>query len=221
MARFLRGSERGFREGCAAKRGRCSLLLVALLALPAAPACIEPPPTAESGGPSQGEQLPELALDGVGLRYFVGSELRATGRAERAFFRKQSGEVTAQDAQTLLLAAVKGRGGVPEDIRVTAPRGKGDIRARTALAEGGVEAKNLTDGTLVVTESFSLDGAARRASGGEPVTMTRTGLVASGERGFIYDYSRPPSTEGEEGAEPGGERLELIGPVKTLLEGRR
>jgi hypothetical protein len=165
-------------------------------ALPACAASILFLSGCNGGAPPARPPPPEVTLERVAFRAWRGPELRASGTADRATYRKDSGEVVAAGAH-----AVVPRPGVP-DLAVSAPELLGDLGARSWKARGGVV---LTRGDATArtpsarwTES---DGIVR---GDEPVEVT----------GPSYRLAGPAFT-----ADPATGDVEIRGGVRLVAGG--
>lgn len=170
--------------------------LLALLAVLGAPACAATPPS------DTGEMPPEILLKGVGFRFFRGSELRAVGRAEKATFKKDTGDGTAQGVRARFLPSES-----RSELEIVTRELTGNVRTQQAVATGGVRLSE-TGGAAGVTRSARLDGLIRKAEGDDPVDVVGAGYRMHAESGFALDF-----------ATPGG--LTLLGPVDTRIGGLR
>jgi hypothetical protein len=148
------------------------------------------------GEPPARPPPPEVTLENVTFRAWRGPELRASGTADRATYRKDSGEVVAVGAQ-----ATVPRPGVP-DLAVAAPELQGDLGTRTWKARGGVV---LTRGDATArTPSARWAEADGMVRGDEPVEVTGPG----------YRLAGPAFT-----ADPGTGNLEVRGGVRLVAGG--
>jgi hypothetical protein len=119
-----------------------------------------------------------VTLEGVAFRAWRGAELRASGTADRATYRKDAGEVVASRAH-----AVVPRPGVP-DLVFSAPELQGDLGTRTWTARGGVV---LTRGDATArTPSARWAESDGMIRGDEPVEVTGPSYRLAGP-GFTAD----------------------------------
>ncbi len=132
------------------------------------------------------------------FRAWRGSDLTASGSADRAVYRRDSGELVAFAAQVTVP-----RPGLP-DLAVSAPELEGDLGARTWAARGGVV---LTRGDAVARTPTArwaeADGIVR---GDEPVEVT----------GPSYRLAGPAFT-----ADPRSGDVEIRGGVRLVAGGSR
>ncbi|MGC4121855.1 MAG: hypothetical protein QM765_46205 [Myxococcales bacterium] len=156
---------------------------------------VRPPPVQE-------ESNPEIQLEGVGLRFFRGNELRAVGRAAQATFRRSNGDLTAQSVRLRFLAALD-----RPEVEVAAREATGNLYSHVADAKGGVRIAQ-TAGAAGATEAASLDGKAQRASGTLPVDIVDEVYRIHAATGFVLNLANPGS-------------LLLHGPVQTTVGGLR
>jgi hypothetical protein len=156
---------------------------------------VRPPPVQE-------ETSPEIQLEGVGVRFFRGNELRAVARAAHATFRRGNGDLAAQSVRLRFLAASD-----RPEIEVAAREADGNLHSQEAQAKGGVRIAE-TAGAAGVTEAASLDAKARRVSGTLPVDLVGQGYRIRAEKGFVLDFSTPGA-------------LALQGPIDTTVGGLR
>jgi hypothetical protein len=167
----------------------CTLpLLSALAACPA-----EPPPAAAGVGP-------ELELEGVGLRFFRGSELRAVGRSRTAAMERESGELKAEEIRLRLLPTAS-----RQEVAMSAASGAGNIRSQEAEFWGAVRVKQ-AGGPEGATERAHLFGREHRATGTQPVELAGEGYRVHAEGGFSMELSDPG-------------KLDLAGPTLTRALG--
>lgn len=171
------------------KLGPWPILLVGLLA-----GCTPRPPA------PQEETSPEIQLEGVGVRFFRGDELRAVARAAHATFRRGNSDLTAQTVRLRFLPT-----GERPEVEVCAREAEGNLKSQNAEAKGAVRIAE-TAGAAGVTEAASLDGKARRAAGTLPVDILGDGYRIRAEKGFALDFAAPGA-------------LSLQGPVDTTLVG--
>jgi hypothetical protein len=117
-------------------------------------------------------------MEGVQFRAWRGAALAASGTADRAVYRRTSGEVEASGVRVTVP-----RAGLP-DLAVSAPELTGDLGARTWAGGGGVV---LTRGDVVVRTPTArwaeADGLVR---GDEPVEVTGPAYRLAGPA-FIAD----------------------------------
>jgi hypothetical protein len=146
------------------------------------------------------ESPPEIQLEGVGLRFFRGNELRAVGRAQRATFLRNTADGTAQAVKVHFLASQD-----RPEIDLVAREVRGNTRTQDAIASGGVRLSR-ADGAVGTTERAHLAGAQKRADGELPVDVVGEGYRVHAVSGFTMDISVPGS-------------LALRGPVETHLVG--
>lgn len=144
---------------------------------------------------------PEIVLEGVGFKFFRGSELRATGKANVATFRRDSGDVSAYRVK---LNVRKAEG--VQAVTLDAVSASGNVHTQLADAAGGVHLADSSD-SRGTTERAHLDGKAGLVSGQDPVDVVGQGFRMHGENGFVLDLVR---TDG----------LSLKGPVTTLVRGK-
>jgi lipopolysaccharide export system protein LptC len=145
------------------------------LAVPflAAPGC-------RRGQPSEAaEVVPELKLEGVRFRVYRGDDLRAFGEASTATFRRDSTELSARDLVATLPRS-------PSPVHITAPRGEGELDARTYTASGGVVVARGDDVARTPSARFLPSGAGGTVEGDEPVVVEGSGYRLEGS-GFTLD----------------------------------
>lgn len=154
--------------------------------------CIARPPS------DIGEAPPEILLEGVGFKFFRGTDLRAVGRASQATFLRDTGDGMAQNVRMRLLAD-------PErpEIEIVTSNVTGNVRTQQATATGGVRAAE-AGGAAGLTATARLDGVGRSATGDDPVDIAGAGYHVHADKGFLLNF-----------AAPGG--LALQGPVETRL----
>ncbi|MFN7133367.1 MAG: hypothetical protein ACK4N5_14910, partial [Myxococcales bacterium] len=153
----------------------------------------------------QGESPPELILEGVGMRLYRGSELRAIGSAQQASFRQAEGDVTAERGELRVLD----RSDASREAAQTVVRARsvtGNLREQQADATGAVEIED-ADGTRGATTRAHFDGVQKRASGSEPVSVVGRDerFTTDAEGGFNLDLRK-------------GGKLSFVGPVRSLLK---
>ncbi|MBI5545764.1 MAG: hypothetical protein HY901_17890 [Deltaproteobacteria bacterium] len=141
---------------------------------------------------------PEIQLEGVGLKFFRGNELRAIARAQHATFLRNTGDGTAQSVRMRLLPA-SGRG----EIEIVAREIQGNVRRQEATAQGGVRLAE-TGGAAGVTEVARLFSHERRVTGDRPVDLVAGGSRIHAAAGFSLDISTPGA-------------LALEGPIDTTI----
>jgi hypothetical protein len=137
-------------------------------------------------------------MEGVRFRAWRGGDLAASGTAEQATYRRDTGAVRASTAAVTLP-----RPGVP-DLAVSAPVLTGDLHARTWKGEGGVVL--IRGDTTVRTSSArwaEVDGLVR---GDEAVEVTGPG----------YRLDGPAFT-----ADPNTGDVEIRGGVRLVAGGAR
>jgi len=157
-------------------------------------ACTARPPS------DLGDNPPEIQLEGVGVKYFRGNELRAVVRAQQATLRRGSGDLTAQSARLRFLA----QSDRPE-IEVAAREAQGNLNSQQVVARGGVRIAE-AGGAAGVTEAAALDAKAHRVSGDQPVDLVGAGYRIRSQKGFVLDFSAPGA-------------LALEGPIDTTVGG--
>lgn len=143
---------------------------VALVALVALCAC-KPPPA-----PSGPSAPPQVTLIGARMSVFQGETLAASGRAAKLTYRRESGDVVANEALVQLpraTATAEQRGKNAPGIELRAAEMTGNLGTRQSAASGGVQMKS-ADGTSGVTPSATFDGTVQKARGEEPIRLTGT-----------------------------------------------
>jgi hypothetical protein len=132
----------------------------------------------------------------VQFRAWRGADLAASGAADRVVYRRESGEVVAQDARVTVP-----RPGMP-DLAVAAPELEGDLAARRWTARGGVV---LTRGDATArTPTARWDESDGLVRGDEPVEVTGPGYRLAGPA-FVAD--------------PGSGDVEIRGGVRLTAGG--
>jgi lipopolysaccharide export system protein LptC len=127
--------------------------------------------------------VPVLELHGVRFKIYRGDQLTAMGEASTATLRRETGEVTARDLESVL----PGAGPVP--ARISAPEGSGDLDDRTFAVAGGVTATSGSD--TARTDRARYEPIDRLVHGDDPVVVTGRGYRLYGT-GFVLD---PASSE--------------------------
>ena len=155
-----------------------------------------PPPLSTAG-----KAPPELELEGAGLRFFRGSELRAVGRSKAATFERETGDLTAQELNLRLVATAS-----RADIDVRAALGKGNVRSQEADFSGAVKLSE-AGAAVAITDRAHLVGREQLASGADPVDVFGTGYHVRANGGFRMEMT-----------EPG--HVELFGPTTTWVEAK-
>ena len=149
-----------------------------------------------AGEPPGKPSPPEVGLEEVHFRAWRGAALAASGTADRAVYRRTSGEVEASGVRVTVP-----RPGLP-DLAVSAPALTGDLGARTWAGGGGVV---LTRGDAVARTPTArwaeADGLVR---GDEPVEVT----------GPAYRLAGPAFT-----ADPRSGDVEIRGGVRLVAGG--
>jgi lipopolysaccharide export system protein LptC len=139
-----------------------------------------------------------VSLEGVRFHAWRGADLAASGTADRATYRRDTGAVRATHASVTVP-----RPGVP-DLEVSAPVLTGDLRARTWRGEGGVV---LTRGDAVArTPSARWSEADGMVRGDEAVEVTGPG----------YRMTGPAFT-----ADPATGDVQVVGGVRLVAGGGR
>ncbi len=157
--------------------------------------CAQQPTTAAGKAP------PELELEGAGLRFFRGSELRAVGRAKAATFERETGDLRAQ-ALDLRLVATASR----TDVDLRAALGRGNVRSQEADFSGAVKLSQ-AGAVVAVTDRAHLAGREQLASGADPVDVFGSGYRVRADGGFRMEMAQPG-------------HVELFGPTKTWVEAK-
>ncbi|MDR0966521.1 MAG: hypothetical protein LBM75_08500 [Myxococcales bacterium] len=151
---------------------RSYILLSAILAALTGLSCAAAP-----APETQGELPPELILEGVTYRYYEGSTQTVSGKAARATYRNETGEIGADELFALLHDEAKG------SVEARGSHVLGSLLLRWADAEGGVEMLDV-NGTKATTESASFDARRRRFFGETPVDVFGEGFDATATSGF-------------------------------------
>src|SRR5512140_1557470 len=136
---------------------------------------------------------PELKLEGVRFRVYRGSELRATGDADRATLRRDSTAVTASQLEALLPQSAP-------PVRITAPAGQGSLGQRTFSASGGVTVTRGEDVARTERARFVPGPGGGSVTGDDPVSVEGRSYRLTG-RGFTVTPADAEITVG------GGARL--------------
>jgi len=131
-----------------------------------------------SGHMEESAVVPVLELHGVKFRVYRGDRLTVSGDASSATLRRDTGAVTARDLDALLPSAQ------PVPVRVTAPRGQGDLDDRTFEVEGGVTATRADD--VARTARARYEPGSGLVRGDDPVTVTGRSYRLDGT-GFTLD----------------------------------
>ena len=148
-----------------------------------------------------GKAPPELVLQGVGFKFFRGSELTTVGHARSASFRSDTGDLGANRVKLRFLRP-------PEnDMILEAGTASGNIRTKQADAENGVLLVD-AEGTTVRTTKSHIDGNTRLATATDPVEVTGAGFRSQASGGFALELG-------------GSRTLVFHGPVTSTLEDMR
>jgi hypothetical protein len=122
---------------------------------------------------------PELTFDGFAFRVYRGAALTADGWADRASFRRDTSDLTAERLR-VRFAAEADR---PES-RMTAASGTGNLEARRFEAWGRVHAEQAS--RTADTEVARYSGGDGLVRGDRAVTVRDRGLTVTGP-GFALD----------------------------------
>jgi hypothetical protein len=122
---------------------------------------------------------PELTFEGFAFRVYRGPALTADGQADRASFRRDTSDLTAER----LRVRFPGEADRPES-RMSAARGTGNLDARRFEARGAVHAEQA--GRVADTEVARYSGQDGLVRGDEPITVRGAGLTVTGP-GFALD----------------------------------
>jgi hypothetical protein len=156
-------------------------------------ACGEPPKETKT-------PPPEVTLYGVTMSTYRGSKLAAHGEASQLVYERSSGD--AQSTATRL--HVPSRPGA-EPQTVVAPRVSGNLLAKQAIGEGGVELLG-QNGLVGRTERAHFDGVHLIADGQDPIRVDGPGYrMTAGGFSFALE-TEEFSFEGPVAAAFGGER---------------
>jgi lipopolysaccharide export system protein LptC len=143
------------------------------------------------------EVPPGIAFEDLQFRSYRGADLVVSGQADRASYRRDNGQLTAEQ----ITARFPGRGGEPEAV-VEARAGTGSLKSSQFQLYGGVTAWR---GTMVArTPEASFDRAVGLLQGEGPVSIEGPGYSLEGA-GFTYDPARERIRMGS------GVRLTLAG----------
>lgn len=126
--------------------------------------------------------VPELVLEDLKFRVYRDVRLAARGTAQRAIYRRDTGDFGSEGIQITVEQARGGR------VDLSAPYGRGNSRSRTFFAWGGV--KLVQKRTTAITEEahyLPSDGLVR---GDHPITVRGPNYSLAGP-GFFLD----PQTE--------------------------
>lgn len=132
----------------------------------------------ESGTRPLDEAAPGIRLTGVTFRVYREGRLAADGRAASVAYRRDSGDVAAEDADVAF------PGGEGPAARLLAPRARGNTRTRDLLAEGGLRMERGAD--WATTEEARYDPEDRLVHGSWPVAVNGPGWTLDGP-GFLLD----------------------------------
>jgi hypothetical protein len=182
-------------------------LSVALLSI--APPPVAPPRPAGTGGPDDGAS-PDLILRGVAFARLVGGRVVASGAADELRFHRSGGRFETTQGRARIFPgpgaeALRSLG----EVRVTAPRMRGELSGRTATASGGVDAV-AARGDTARTDRVTLDGKARTLSGDRPVDARGPGYTLRG-----HDFlARTDGSRVQLGGGAGGTLLPDPAPAK-------
>ena len=110
------------------------------------------------------EVPPQLTFEKLVYRVYRGAVLTADGTAERATFRRDTADVTAQGVH-VRIPATDGR----EEARVFATSGSGNLHARRFSAKGGVRAEQ--GGEVAVTEEARYSAEDGLVRGDRPIVV--------------------------------------------------
>lgn len=161
-------------------------------ALLLAAACTARAPADTGRGP------PELVLEGVGFKFFRGSELTTIGHARAASFRSDTGDLATEKLKLRFLRPGE------DDVILEAGRTAGNVHTRQADAEKGVYLVD-AQGTVARTERGHIDGTRREASGTDPVEVTGPSFRSQAAGGFTLELT-------------GSRTLVFRGPVVSTLD---
>ena len=165
-----------------------------LFVLAALIACGEPPKETKT-------PPPEVTLYGVTMRTYRGSTLAARGEAGEVIYERSSGDAQASAARLHLPAAREGG----DAQTVQAPRMKGNLLDRQAIAEGGVELLG-SNGLVGHTARAHFDGVHLIADGKDPIRIDGPGYGLTAE-GFSFALTTEDfSFNGPVAAAFGGEK---------------
>jgi LPS export ABC transporter protein LptC len=141
---------------------------------------------------------PEIRFEELRFRAYRGGRLSATGDAAQAGYRRDTGDFTLEQMSVVFPASDGGA-----EARLTAPRGRGNTRARDLLASGGVRLVRGTD--AATTEEARYQGSDGLVHGDQPISVQGNGYVLAGPR-FVVD--------------PGTRALRVEGGARLLVGGR-
>lgn len=148
-----------------------------------------------------GKAPPEMVLQGVGFKFFRGSELTSVGHARSASFRSDTGDLGANRVKLRFLRPTE------NDMILEAGTASGNIRTKQVDAENGVLLVD-AQGTAVQTTKSHIDGNTRQATGTDPVEVTGASFRSQASGGFALELS-------------GSRTLVFHGPVTSTLDDMR
>lgn len=122
---------------------------------------------------------PQLTFENLDFRVFKGSELTAEGSARRASFRRDTGDLAAEQVKVRFPATSS-----QAESRITAAEGSGNVREHRFHAWGGVRADQA--GQVATTSEARYAGSDGLVRGDEPVEIRRGRLTVRGP-GFTLD----------------------------------
>lgn len=144
------------------------------------PGCERARPPEPMGLPAR----PEVALHGVRLWMFRGSEPTMRGRAARVTFNRQTSGVSAQETLVQLRPATAA---AARQVEIRAPQLDGLLATRQADLSGGVQLVSQAGELRGETERAHFDGSQMVASGDRPVRLRGPGSALAAD-GFTFDF---------------------------------
>jgi len=127
----------------------------------------------QSGKPAV-EVPPELRFDKLEFRVYQGGRLEATGRAERASFRRDTADLRAESLRVRFPAA-----GDRAEAFLAAAEGQGNVRRRSFQVTGGVRAEQ-SGRTAESPEAHYGGEADGLVRGSQPVEVRDRSFVLTG-----------------------------------------
>jgi Lipopolysaccharide-assembly, LptC-related len=152
---------------------RSSAMVTACWLLVSAGAC-------EPVRPRGNEEVPpQLTFERLDFRVFKGPLLTAVGSAQRASFRRDTGDLAAEQVE-VRFPATSSRG----ESDIHAARGSGNVKQHDFTAWGGVRAEQA--GQVAVTSEARYSASDGLVRGDKPVEVRNSRLTVRGP-GFILD----------------------------------